>query len=212
MSAALASSVFQPRWNTGILVLLLICAGSYHPVVAQGVDAADAPTLFARGLTWTQFLESAKAQRERWVHVTANAAVPTSTVERIRRVSAGLRILAVAEDWCPDSVNTLPYVARLASSLPVPLRIVDRTAGEPLMRRHRTPDGRMATPTIVLLRGVDEVAAWVERPAVVQQWFLSMATSPENASRFGSRQSWYDADRGQSLLAELTALAEQSAK
>jgi len=212
MFAASPSCSICFRLNAGMLVLLLICLGSYRPAVAQGVDDADAPALFARGVTWTQFLESAKAQRERWLQVTTNAAVPTSAVERFRRVSAGLRILAVAEDWCPDSVNTLPYVARLASSLPVPLRIVDRTTGEPLMRRHRTPDGRMATPTIVLLRGVDEVAAWVERPAVVQQWFLSMATSPENASRFGNRQSWYDADRGQSLLAELTALAEQSAK
>jgi hypothetical protein len=104
----------------------------------------------------------------------------------------------------------LPYVAALASSVSVPLRIVDRKLGEPLMTRHRTPDGRPATPTIVLLRHGDDVGAWVERPAVVQQWFLSMATSPENARRFGDRQSWYESDRGQTVLAEIIALAERA--
>jgi hypothetical protein len=92
----------------------------------------------------------------------------------------------------------------------VPLRIVDRALGEPLMNRHRTPDGRPATPTIVLLRDGAEVGAWVERPDIVQRWFLSMATNAESARRFGDRQSWYDADRGQTVLAELTALAERT--
>ena len=54
--------------------------------------------------------------------------VPSDVVERFRRVSGGLRILVVAEDWCPDSVNAVPYIAGLASSASVPLRIVDRTA------------------------------------------------------------------------------------
>jgi hypothetical protein len=176
--------------------------------VAQGPSASE---FFARGVTWAEFLEKATAQRERWLSVTARAVVPGPVVERFRRAGADLRILAVAEDWCPDSVNTLPYVARLASAVPIPFRIVDRHQGEPVMRKHRTPDGRTATPTIVLLRGDAEIGAFVERPEVVQRWFLSMADSPENAKRFGDRQSWYDADRGQSLLAELAALAEQSA-
>ena len=79
------------------------------------------------------------------------------------------------------------------------------------MNRHRTPDGRPATPTVVLLRDGDEVGAWVERPGIVQQWFLSMATNPESARRFGDRQSWYDSDRGHTVLAEVIALAERTA-
>jgi len=194
------------RWTAGWLCLALIVVGGGRGVAQR----AEASALFARGVTWAQFLEKATAQRERWRSVTASAVVPAPVVEGFRRAGADLRILAVAEDWCPDSVNTLPYVARLAAAVPIPFRIIDRNQGEPVMRNHRTPDGRTATPTIVLLRGDAEIGAFVERPVIVQRWFLSMADSPENAKRFGDRQSWYDADRGQSLLAELAAIAEPS--
>jgi len=190
--------------------LSLILLPLWHPQPAAAQDA-DAEHLFARGLTWEQFLDKAKAQRDVWLKTTSSVRVPPDLVDRFRRVSSGLRILVVAEDWCPDSVNALPYVAGLAASLPVPLRIVDRTVGDPLMKRHRTPDGRIATPTIVLVRDGREIGAWVERPAVVQAWFLAMATSAESAKRFEDRQSWYDSDRGRSVLAELTDLAERTA-
>jgi hypothetical protein len=142
---------------------------------------------------------------------TAVAVPPADLVAQFRRVSAGLRLLIVAEDWCPDSVNVVPYVAGLASAVAVPLRILGRQLGDPLMDKHRTSDGRIATPTIVLLRGGDDVGAWVERPAIVQQWFLSMARDPESARRFGDRQSWYDNDHGRTVLAEVIALAERTA-
>jgi hypothetical protein len=184
------------------------CGGRFGCAQAEATQTDGAAGLFDRGLTWDQFLAGAKAQREAWLKTTATAHLPPDMVERFRRVSAGLRILVVAEDWCPDSVNVVPYIAGLASSVSVPLRIVDRKIGEPVMDKHRTPDGRTATPTVVLLRDGDEVGAWIERPAVVQQWFLSMATDAESARRFGGRQSWYESDHGHTVLAEVIALTE----
>jgi hypothetical protein len=191
-------------------MLLLCCAPPSGCARAEAAQADDAAGLFDRGLAWDQFLAGARAQREAWLKTTtmATAHLPPDLVERFRRVSAGLRILVVAEDWCPDSVNTVPYIAELASSVSVPLRILGRKLGEPLMDKHRTPDGRTATPTVVLLRDGDEIGAWIERPGVVQQWFLSMATDPESARRFGDRQSWYESDHGRTVLAEVIALIE----
>jgi hypothetical protein len=192
--------------HRGCLALLLLLSGSAQ-VPAQADSAKE---VFERGLTWEQFLGAATAQRDAWLETTANAAVPADIVARFKRVSNGLRILVVAEDWCPDSVIAVPYVARLAAAASVPLRIVDRTLGAELMKRHPTPDGRPATPTVVLLRGADEIGAWVERSSIVQQWFLSMGANPESARRFGGRQSWYESDRGRTVLAEVTALAERT--
>jgi hypothetical protein len=179
--------------------------------LAAASRVEDVEHLFERGQTWNQFLTGARAQREAWLKTTAVAIPPADLVAQFRRVSAGLRLLIVAEDWCPDSVNVVPYIAGLASAVAVPLRIIGRQLGDPLMDKHRTSDGRIATPTIVLLRGGDDVGAWVERPAVVQQWFLSMARDPESARRFGDRQSWYDNDHGRTVLAEVIALAERTA-
>ncbi len=194
-------------WCGGLLSVLLAAS---LPAQIRGAEAGDAQRLFDRGRTWEQFLTDARAQRDEWHKAAANAAVPPDLVERFRRASANLRIVVVAEDRCPDSLNALPYLAALSSAASIPLRIVDRKLGEPLMQQHRTPDGRPATPTVVLLRDGEDAGAWIERPAVVQSWFLSMAANPDSARKFGDRQAWFDADRGHTVLAEVIALAERT--
>lgn len=189
--------------------ICLLCLIAVLPQLPADTPA-DAEPLFRNGKTWEEFSSGISAQRELWLRTESVVTVPPEFVERVSATSRGLRIVVVAEDWCPDSAFTVPYIARLARSAGVPLRIVDRTAGEPLMALHRTPDGRTATPTIVLWRNGRDVGAWVERPAELQQMFLSMSTNPENAQRFSQRQTWYESDRGLSALKEIVALIERT--
>jgi hypothetical protein len=194
-------------------VPLALLLGFALLVVSPEVGAVDARTparLFDGGQTFNQFLNTVVAQRALW-HANAGRAVPRNLVDRLMRVRDGLQVLVVAEDWCPDSVNTVPYVAKVAAASAVEVRIIQRAQGQPVMTLHRTPDGRTATPTIVLLRDRRDVGAWVERPAVLQSLFLSMATNPENVQRVANRQTWYDADAGVTTLTEVVLLAERSA-
>jgi Thioredoxin len=179
-----------------------------HQASGGGVTTLD--RLVESGKPWEQFLAGVSAQREVWLKTESAVTVPLDFVERARKVSRGLQLLVVTEDWCPDSAYSIPYVARLAQAAGVPLRVVDRAAGEPLMLAHRTSDGRTATPTIVILRNGRDVGAWVERPAELQQLFLSMSTSPENAKRFSQRHLWYESDGGLTVLKEVLALIEQT--
>jgi hypothetical protein len=181
-------------------------------VLLTTFQAAPEPLqIYERGATFDAFLANAKSQRELWHDNASRAEVAPGLIDRLRRVAAGLRLLIVAEDWCPDSANTVPYIAKLAAATSVEARIVDRAAGEPLMERHLTADGRQATPTVVILRDGRDAGAWVERPAPLQKLFLSISTDPEAARRFGERQAWYAADRGATTLDEVVALAEQTA-
>jgi hypothetical protein len=178
--------------------------------VAQPVPPAAAERLFDAGDTWEQFLGAVVMQQELWRRTAADAAVSADFVERVRRAGRGLQLLVVAEDWCPDSAYSVPYVARLAASAQVPLRIVDRLKGESLMRTHRTNDGRTVTPIVVVLRQGADVGAWIERPLVLQKLFRSMSSSPDNARQFAERGKWYEADRGVTVLTEVVALIEQT--
>ncbi len=175
-----------------------------------GNPAVDAEPVFRSGKTWDEFLGGVARQRELWLNTEAAVSVPPEFIERVSAVSPGLQIVVVAEDWCPDSVFAVPYVARLAGSAGVPLRVVDSAGGAVLTAAHRTPDGRTATPTVVLLRNGRDVGAWVERPSELQDMFLSMSTNPENAKRFSQRRTWYEEDRGLSTLREIVALIEQT--
>ena len=170
----------------------------------------DIETIFQNGRTWEQFLTSVSERREMWTKTDSAVTVPPEFVERVSASSRGLRIVVVAEDWCPDSAFAVPYIARLAQSSGVPLRVVNRAAGEPLMTAHRTPDGRTATPTIVLVRNGRDVGAWVERPTELQDLFLSMSTNAESKRRFSERHTWYESDGGLSTLREVVALIERT--
>ena len=198
---------FPVRW---ICALPLCFLFGVSPAASQQGERVDA-MLLAQAKSWPQFLGSATAQRSRWLDNDAQAGAPEPLVRRLQRVNQGLAFFVVAEDWCPDSVNTVPYIVHLASAAGVAVSVLDRTLGRTLMDRHRTPDGRAVTPTVVLLRNGRDVGAWVERPAVLQQMFRAMATNPALRDQFEQRQAWYDADRGRSTMAEIVALAEATA-
>jgi hypothetical protein len=180
-----------------------IHAASQTVQLAQVVD---------NGVTLAQFVDRAHALREIWLRNASRTDVPPDAVNRLKRVREGLRVLIVAEDWCLDSVHTVPYIANLAAAAGVDVRIVDRAAGASVMSLHPARDGRPVTPVVVLLRHDRDVGAWVERPAALQQLFFAMATNPEDARRFAERATWYDEDRGRTTIAEFLALAEQTAR
>lgn len=190
------------------LSLLLLVALLYQ---ASGQSIANPEALFENGKSWQQFLAGVSAQRELWLKTEAAAAVAPDLIDRAKKAGEGLQMLVVAEDWCPDSVYTVPYAARLAGSAGIPFRVFDRKTGAALVDAHRTRDGRTATPTIVLLRDGRDVGAWVERPAELQEMFFSMSTNPESARRFSQRQAWYESDGGRTMLKEVLVLIEHTA-
>jgi hypothetical protein len=178
-------------------------------ILPAGAQQATPAELFDRGESWEAFLAGVEARGDQWRTNVSRAAPPAAIVERLRAAGADLTLLAIAVDACSDSVSTLPYVAKVAEAAGVELRIVNPTAGRHLMEAHPTPDGRAATPTIILLRGREVAGVFVERPKALQDWYLSEAgqalTDRERVSR---KMSWYDWDRGDSTVAEIVALAE----
>jgi len=201
---------------SGLLAGILLLAVPVLPAISADEPAkAAAPSpsaaLFTRGMPWDQFLSGTKAQREAWLK-NAGREIPPGLVDRFKRAGKGLRLLVVTADWCGDSVHSVPYIAKLASLAGVELRVVDFRAGKAVLEAHRTPDGRASTPTVVFMRGDQEVAAWVERPASLQWWYLGMTGQISDDERLERKLAWYDWNRGSDALNEIVVLAEQTAK
>ena len=116
----------------------------------------------------------------------------------------------MAEDWCGDSANTIPYVAKLddvADNLT--MRIIDSEVGRAIMEAHLTPDGRPATPTVILLtEDFEEAGCFVERPRILQDWWLESAEQLEHEDRLEQKYAWYDEDQGQETLKEIVEMIE----
>ncbi len=85
-----------------------------------------------------------------------------------------VNILVLSEGWCPDCVNNVPVLARIAElNSGLQLRIFPRDANLDVMDQFLT-GGKRTIPTAVFLdRELREIGRWVERPAVVQAGLAS---------------------------------------
>jgi hypothetical protein len=92
---------------------------------------------------------------------------PDALVTRASAAGSGWKLLVVTVPGCSDSVNSMPYLASFLDKVPsVEMRLINGTVGKAVMEAHRTPDGRAATPTVILLDDqFNERGCWIERPA-----------------------------------------------
>lgn len=185
---------------------------SYASLPAAQAVAGDSVlrSLFERGQTFADFVDKANARREGWLRLQRDAAVSPELLARARAVGGNWQILVVARDACGDSMNSVPYAARLADSVPgLALRIVTPSIGEPVQAAHRTLDGRMATPTFILLDAAgNDVGCLVELPAPLRQWNHKHRGTVSDDSLHHYRNTFYTKDAGASLSTELVELLE----
>lgn len=190
----------------------LHCDVASDGVVPVAVPVADSTlaALYASGVDYRTFLADAKSRRAQWESHTANAVVPADALAAARAVPGRYRLLVAMVDSCSDSVNTIPYLARLVEQVPsLEMRVVLPGPGKPIMEAHRTPDGRPATPTVVVLdEAGDEVGCWVERPSVLQTNAVRARGEGTLEIFQRDKQAWYDADAGASTIREVVAVLQ----
>lgn len=171
-------------------------------------ESADLETLWAEARTFDAFMEDVRARRTEWGENYRDAVVDEELVERLANLPGRYRLLAVSIDGCTDSVNSIPFMARLAERMPgLELRIIDAARARGIMERHPTPDGRAATPTIVLLDELfQEVGCWIERPSELQSWYLENKPTLPTHELYKQLIAWYAEDEGRSVLREIAAM------
>ena len=192
-----------------VFLALLSTAGATRSFLHQDIDYQ---ARYGQGSTFADFLEKARSRRDEWRAHYNDATVSPALITRMRALAAKRRLLVVAEDWCSDSVNTVPYIARLIDGAPerLDMRVVNRETGKDVMEAHKTPDGRTATPTIVVL-GEDwqVIGAWTERPAAVQTWFLEKQKTTMQKPLHDELLAWYEKDAGKTTVNEIADLVER---
>ena len=173
----------------------------------SAMTADSLESVFTGGRRWTEFHASIDRRRAVWDRNWTRAKIPDSLAARARSVGR-LRILVITEPGCSDSANSIPYLARLVEAAPeLDLRLVNSSVGRPWMDAHRTPDGRAATPTVLVLDDEFRIrGCWVEQPKALQDWWLPALK--ERTSRFDEKMSWYEKDEGREILRELVEMLE----
>ncbi len=196
----------------------LLSAACALLIATTTVDALqiDYPALWEKATPFHVFLENVKARQDQWKPRFADAAIDAASLAEAKALPARRRILAVAEDKCSDSAWALPFIAKLAAAVPEKLevRVIGRAEGSRIQSAHLTPDGRLATPTIIVLDENDRyIGGWVERPAELQKWYLENKPKVTQGALYEHVNKWYTEDAGRSTIREiLTILAREAAE
>lgn len=185
-------------------------------VIAPALHAAriDYPALWEKAIPFHQFLDNVKARQDQWKPRFAEAAIEPAALEAARTLPARRHILAVADDRCSDSAWALPYVAKLAAAVPEKLevRVIDRSEGRRIQSAHLTPDGRTATPTLIVLDENNRyIGGWVERPTELQAWYVENKPKVTEAALYAHVNKWHTDDAGRSTIREMLAILSRDA-
>lgn len=167
--------------------------------------AADSTykALYESGETFASFVEKATMRKAQWEANYALKVAPDALVTRATAAGSGWKLLVVTVPGCSDSVNSVPYLASLLDNVPsIEMRLINASLGKAIMEAHRTPDGRAATPTVILLDDqFNERGCWIERPSPLIELM-------KNGTDFEGKMAWYDKDRGASSLEEIVQMIE----
>ena len=165
--------------------------------------------LYGDGIDFDVFLANADQRKELWQTNWLKSEPSDDWISRARSLAGNYRLLAVTVDACSDSVNTIPYIAGLVKHVDqLELQIVNPRSGRVIMDTYRTPDGRGATPTVVILdENFGVVGVWVERPLPLQDWWISNPNISDH-TKVQRKQSWYDWDTGAHTIREIVELLE----
>lgn len=114
------------------------------------------------------------------------------------------RLLVLAEDWCGDAVNTVPFLARLADATPaLELRLLLRDANPALMNRYLTNGSRSIPIVIALDEDFRELGHWGPRPRELQAWVMANRGTMPKQELYPKVRAWYARDRGETTLREV---------
>jgi hypothetical protein len=160
---------------------------------------------FILGATFEEFLECVRSQHP-WREIYKRARVPEELLRRGEEMGSTWHLLVLAEEWCGDGANSVPYLARLAEATPgLELRILSRDEHPDLMDSHLTEGTRSIPVVMILDEEFREVGWWGPRPAPLQALFLRDIKNLPKEERYSRLRAWYAQDRGRTTLEEVSS-------
>jgi len=145
------------------------------------------------------------ARQQRWLKT---AVLDEELVQTIRQMNTPQHWVVITEPWCGDAAHIVPFL-HLVSELN-PLISIDYQLrdSEPFLINSYLTNGSKAIPKFIVrdAEGKD-LSVWGPRPAACQQLYNTLKEEKADAERLKTElQKWYNADKGQTLQAELKAL------
>ena len=165
---------------------------------------------FFSGATFAEQLARPKDNLELWEAIYRRAALAPEASARASALHGSWHMLILNEDWCGDSANILPYLARLEECCQnIEMRILARDSNRDLMDAHLTGTSRSIPLAIVYDESFVERGSWGPRPGPLQAWVLAEGLALPKSDRYRHIRTWYARDRGTTVVSEILTIMER---
>ncbi len=160
-----------------------------------------------------EMVAAAQKNVDLWKSIRIRATVDQSFVDRVEAIGGDWHLLVLSEDWCGDSVSTLPFIDELASrARNLDLRILARDQNLDIMEAHLTNGTARSIPVVIAYdKDFVKHGWWGPRPTVLQHWVQGEGQAREKSDRYKEQRKWYAHDRGHTTLEEVVSMLERAA-
>ena len=129
---------------------------------------------FAAGLAYREYMETVQRNRAKFEYNYNETRLTDDDAGAFRELASSpegpARVLALAEDWCPDVFRGLPVMARIAEAAGMELRIFARDQNLDIMNEFLNQGKHQSIPVFVFYtRDQRYLAHWTERPSLANE-------------------------------------------
>ena len=168
-------------------------------------------TRYYGGETFADFLARETVNHEMWLAVSRRVIIPIEYSARVEALRGHWHLLVLSEDWCGDSVNIVPIIAKLADSITnMDMRILARDQNLDIMDAHLTNGKSRSIPIVILLNEkFQECGWWGPRPRELQKWVVEKGMQLPKEVRYKEVRTFYARDRGATTIREIVEMLEE---
>jgi hypothetical protein len=120
---------------------------------------------FGQGMTAAEYIAQMSMNKERFLAALDSTAITPRDAQVLARFPATCRILVITEDWCGAAIASLPFVVKLAETMPtLETRIFLRDENSDLMDQFLKDGLYRSIPVFVFFdENMHELARFIER-------------------------------------------------
>jgi hypothetical protein len=166
---------------------------------------------YCEGETFAEFLARPIKDHDLWAALYKRVTIPIEISARVEALGGHWHLLVLSEDWCGDSVNIVPIVAKLCESVSnMDMRILPRDENLDIMDEHLTNGRSRSIPIVILLnQKYQECGWWGPRPSPLQKWVMEHGMQLPKDERYKEVRTFYARDHGLTTMNEIVGMLEQ---
>ncbi len=159
-------------------------------------------------------IEATKMNAQRMKRIDKQIKINDEVKQAIGRLSGKWTWIVLAESWCGDGAQNIPFIAKIKELSPqIELKILLRDENPEIMERYLTSNSR-AIPKLICINSEteDEIGTWGSRPDKIKKMVKEYkASNPQSTHDEFVRNLhlWYARDNGASIQKDFEQLLLQ---